>query len=148
MYTVQYNVHISEIWETSFKNPSKRVASVWGLVRCHQHTDFFAPAHPSAGKKNTSLVNFKHKTTISANYMMDGIGTKYTSYDKEIYLHCKRLKNNFKINQSNQTCTNVLYKGMGECSGFFPLRQVINQVRTRSEASRQGSFHFPAKNSN
>ena len=32
---------------------------------------------------------------------MEGIGTGYTSHDKEICLHWKRLKNNFKksINQ-------------------------------------------------
>ena len=56
-----------------------------------------------------SLVNFKHKITTSANYT-DGIGTGYTSHDKEICLHGKRLKNNFKINQSNETCTDTVMK--------------------------------------
>ena len=44
----------------------------------------------------------------SSNYM-DGIGTGYTSHDKEI---CKRLKNNFRINQSDQTCTDAMMKHM------------------------------------
>ena len=48
--------------------------------------------------QKTSLVNFKHKIMTSANYM-DGIGTWYMSYDKEICLHGQRLKNDFK-NQS------------------------------------------------
>ena len=39
-----------------------------------------------------SLVNFKHKITTSANYT-DGIGRGYTSHDKELCLHGKRLKN-------------------------------------------------------
>ena len=60
---------------------------------------FFALAHPHLGQK-TSLVNFKHKITTSTNYT-DGIGTGYTSHDKEICLHGKRLKNNFKIIKSN-----------------------------------------------
>ena len=50
--------------------------------------------------QKTLLVNFKHKITTSAHYT-DGIGTGYTSHDKEISLHGKILKNNFKINQSN-----------------------------------------------
>ena len=36
-----------------------------GPVLCHQHTDFFAQAHPPVGQK-TSLVNFKYKITTSA----------------------------------------------------------------------------------
>ena len=32
---------------------------------------------------------------------MDGIGTAYTSHNKEIFLHGKRLKINFKINKSD-----------------------------------------------
>ena len=71
------------MWETSFKNPPTR-------------TDFFAP---TCGSKK-SLVNFKHKVMTSANYT-DGTGTGYTSHDKEICLHGKRLENNFKITQSN-----------------------------------------------
>ena len=83
------NSNILEVWETGFKNPPRQTASVWSLVRCQQHTDFFAYAHPPVGKK-TSLINFKHNTTTSANYM-DGIGTGYTSHDKEICLPGKRL---------------------------------------------------------
>ena len=53
---------------------------------------------PTRGSK-TSIVNFKHKIMTSANYT-DGIGTGYTSHDKELCLHGKRLKNYFKsINQ-------------------------------------------------
>ncbi len=52
---------------------------------------FFAPTHPPVGQK-TSLVNFKHKITTSANYT-DGIGTGYTSHDNEMCLHIKHLKN-------------------------------------------------------
>ena len=59
---------------------------------------FFATNHPPMGQK-TSLVNFKHKITTSANYT-DGIGTGYTSHDKEMCLHGRRLKINLKINQS------------------------------------------------
>ena len=50
--------------------------------------------------EKTSLVNFKHKIMTSANYT-GGIGTGYTSHDKELCLHRKRQKNYFKINQSN-----------------------------------------------
>ena len=71
----------------------------WGPVWCHQHIDFFGPTHPPVGQK-MSLVNFKHKITTSANYT-DSIGTGYMSHDKELCLHGKRLKNYFKINQSN-----------------------------------------------
>ena len=61
------NSNISEMWETGFQNPPTRTPSVLGLVQCHQHTDFFAPSHPPMGQK-TSLVNFKHEITTSANY--------------------------------------------------------------------------------
>ena len=63
------------------KKPSKLVISVTDIQK-------------------TSLVNFKHKNRTSANYT-DGIVTGYTSPNKEICLHGKILKNNFKINQSN-----------------------------------------------
>ena len=54
------------------------------------HRIFFAPTHPPKGQK-TSLVNFKHKITTSANYT-DGIGTGYTSHDNEMCLHITDLK--------------------------------------------------------
>ena len=88
------NSIISEKWKTSFKNPPRQTASVWG---CRRHTDFFRAHPPTCGQK-TLLVNFKHKITTSANYT-DGTG--YTSHDKEIFLHGKRLKINFKINKSD-----------------------------------------------
>ena len=50
------------------------------VVWCHRHTVFFAPTHPPVVQK-TSLVNFKHKITTSANYT-DGTGTVYTTHDK------------------------------------------------------------------
>ena len=110
-----------------FKNPQRQTASVWGPVQCRRHTDFFAHAHPLLGQK-TSLVNLNHKITTSANYT-DGIGTGYTSHNKEICLHGKRLKNNFKINQSNYTCTDVGMKrtrGRGKKRWSSPPRQVVN----------------------
>ena len=48
---------------------------------------------PETSGQKTSLLNFKHKIATSANYT-DNFGTGYTS-------HSKRLKNYFKINQSN-----------------------------------------------
>ena len=33
------NSNISEMWETGFKKPQRRTASVWGPVQCHRHTD-------------------------------------------------------------------------------------------------------------
>ena len=68
------NSNVSEMRETSFKNPPRQTASVWGTVQCRQHTDFFVTAHPPVGQK-TSLVIFKHKITTSANYT-DVISTR------------------------------------------------------------------------
>ena len=81
----QQNSNIPEMWETGLKNPSRRTVLVWGPVRCHWYTDFFAPAHPPVSQK-TALVNFKHKIMTWANYT-ESIGTGYTSHDKEICLH-------------------------------------------------------------
>ena len=47
--------------------------------------------------QKTSLVNFKHKITTSANYT-DGIGTGYTFHDNEMCLHITNLKTT--LNQS------------------------------------------------
>ena len=66
------NSNILEMWETGLKNTPRQTASVLCLVRCHQHTDIFAPAHPPVGQK-MSILNFKHKIMTSANYK-DGIG--------------------------------------------------------------------------
>ena len=49
------NSNVSEMWETSFKNPPRQTASVWGTVQCRQHTDFFVTAHPPVVKKHHSL---------------------------------------------------------------------------------------------
>ena len=128
--------------ETGFKMPPSQTPSVWGPVRCHQHTDFFPPAHSPIGQKR-SLINFKHKVTTPANYT-DGIGTGYTYHNKEICLHVKRLTNNFKINQSNQTCTDAVMKrmrGRGKKVVVFHPKTSINQVRMRSKASRRSSCH-------
>ena len=76
------NSNISEIWDTSFKNPPRRTASVWGPVRCCWHTDFFKKRHFL-----TSDTKLQLQLTIQTP-------------DKDICLHGKRLKNNFKINQS------------------------------------------------
>ena len=67
----------NKIQISNIKNPPRQTASVWGLVWCHRHTDFFTPTPSPLGQK-TSLINFKHKITTSANYM-DGIGTGYIS---------------------------------------------------------------------
>ena len=96
------NSNIPEIWETGFKarqNEQHQCGAQYGVVT---HTFFSRPpTHPPVGQK-MSLLNFKHKIMTSANYM-DGIGTRYEymSHDKEMYLHSKRFKNYFKINQSN-----------------------------------------------
>ena len=78
------------MWKTGSKSPPRQTASVWGPVRCRRHAEFFATTHPPVGQK-TSLVNFKHKITTSANYT-DGIGTGYTSHDNEMCLHITDLK--------------------------------------------------------
>ena len=52
----QQNSNIIEMWETSFKNLPRRTSSVWGPVRCHQHTYFFVPAHPPLGQKCHLLI--------------------------------------------------------------------------------------------
>ena len=129
------------MWETSFKNPPRRTPSMWGLVRCHQHTDFLHPPTHLWVKKC-------HLLTLNTNYTLakyrDGIGTGYTSHDKEICLHGKRLENNFKINQSNQTCTDAVMKrmrGRGKKVVVFHPKTSINQVRMRSKASRRSSCH-------
>ena len=97
----QQNSNILEILETGFLSPPKaqNERRQWGPVRCHRQTVFFASNHLPVGQK-TSLVNFKHKITTSANYT-DSIGTGFTSHDKELCLQGKRLKNYFKINKSN-----------------------------------------------
>ena len=70
----QQNSNILEILETSFLSPPKaqNERRQWGPVRCHRQTVFFASNHLPVGQK-TSLVNFKHKITTSANYT-DSIG--------------------------------------------------------------------------
>ena len=89
------NSNILEMWETRFKNlPRWTSVGPGPVLSIHR---FFS--RPPVGQK-TSLINFKHKIMTSANYT-NGIGTGYASHDKEICLHCKRLKNNFKINESN-----------------------------------------------
>ena len=79
------------MWENRFQKPAKTNSVSVGPVQCCRHTEFIAPTHPPVGQK-TSLVNFKHKITTSANYT-DGIGTGYTFHDNEMCLHIKHLKN-------------------------------------------------------
>ena len=45
------NSNISEMWETGFKNPPRRTASVWGPVQCHRHTDFLKCEIPIVGHR-------------------------------------------------------------------------------------------------
>ena len=78
-------------------NNEQRQCGAWSGVVNTQI--FFTNTHPPVGQK-TSHINFKHKITTLANYT-DGIGTQYTYHDKEMFQHSKRLKNYFKINQSN-----------------------------------------------
>ena len=73
-----------------FQKPAKTNSVSVGPVRCRWHTEFFRTHPPTVGQK-TSLVNFKHKITTSANYM-DGIGTGYMSHDNEMCLHITDLK--------------------------------------------------------
>ena len=52
--------------------------------------------------QNRHSLTFEHKLWLQLQYnYMYGIGTEYTSHDKEICQHCKRIINNFKksINQ-------------------------------------------------
>ena len=75
----------------------------------------------------------------SANYM-DGIGTGYTSHDKEI---CKRLKNNFRINQSDQTCTDAMMKhmlGWVKKQWFFPPPKTSYKLGTEEKQGKQVGF--------
>ena len=70
---------------------------------------------------------------------MDGIGTGYTSHDKEI---CKRLKNNFRIYQSDQTCTDAMMKHMlggVKSSGFFPPKTSY-KLGTEEKQGKQVGF--------
>ena len=110
-----------------FQKPAKTNSVSVGLGTVSSTPRFFR-THPPVGQK-TSLVNFKHKITTSANYT-DGIGTGYTSHDNEMCLHSKRFKNYFKINQSNWTCTDAVMKhmrGRGKKAVVFsPKKQVIN----------------------
>ena len=105
---------------------------------------FFGTAHPPVGQK-TSLVNFKHKITPSANYT-DGIGTRYTSHDKEICLHGKRLKTTSKsINQTIPILTTDAVmkriRGRGKKVVFFPPKTSykIDTDEKRGEQVSSGS---------
>ena len=78
----------------------------------------------------------------SANYT-DGIGTGYTSQDKEICLQGKRLKNKFKINQSNQTCTNAIMKlmrGRGKKAVVFPPKTKYKLGMDEKQGEQVGFF--------
>ena len=80
--------NISEMWE----NGSKTRQNKWlqfGAQSSVVDIQIFS---------QRGVIKFKHKITTSASYM-DSIGTGYTSHNKEICLHSKRIKNNFK-NQS------------------------------------------------
>ena len=103
------------------QNKRYQCGARFGVIDTH----FFSPTHPSMGKK-MSLVSYKHKITTSANYI-NRIGTGYTSHDKELCLHY------FKINQSNQTCTNAVMKctgggGRGVKKQFFPPKFSFSSV--------------------
>ena len=74
-----------------------------GVIDTDDTQIFSCLPYKPMGQK-TSLVNFKHKITTSANYT-DGIGTGYTSHEKEICLHGKRLK----IQLQNQSIKLDLY---------------------------------------
>ena len=96
-------IQINQIYGKPVSKPAK-TNGVSGAQSSVSDTQFiFATTHSPLGQK-TSLVNFKHKITTSANYT-DGIGTGYTSHEKEICLHGKRLK----IQLQNQSIKLDLY---------------------------------------
>ena len=73
----------SEMWETGFKthqSEQHQFGAQYSVI------NFFVSTHPPT----TSLVNFKHKITTTANYT-DGFGTGYMSHNKEMCLQGKRL---------------------------------------------------------
>ena len=74
---------------------------------------------------------------------MDGIGTGYKSHNKEICLHGKRLKNNFKINQPDQTCTDAVKKrmrGRGKKAVFFPPKTSYKLGTDEKRGEQVGFF--------
>ena len=92
------------MWETSFKtclNEQGQCGAWSGVIDTQIFCACPVSAHPWV-KKCHLLTFVNTKITTSANYT-DDIGKGYTSHDKEICLHGKRLKNNLKINQSNLT---------------------------------------------
>ena len=95
----QQNSNISEIWETGSKTRQNEQRQCRVQCSVVDTKIFSCPiTHPWV-KKHHSLT-FKHKIRSSANNT-DGIGTGYTSHDKEICLHWKRLQKTSKTNQSN-----------------------------------------------
>ena len=107
-------------WLKKNRQDKQRQCGAWSGVF---DTQIFWDCPPPVGQK-TSLVNFKHKITPSANYT-DGIGTRYTSHDKEICLHGKRLKTTSKsINQTIPILTTDAVmkriRGRGKKVVFFP----------------------------
>ena len=60
------NSNISEMWETGFKNPPRRAASVWVPVQCRWHTDLFGPAtHPWVKKCHSVTLNTKLRLQLT-----------------------------------------------------------------------------------
>ena len=95
----QQNSNNSEIWETGSKTRQNEQRQCRVQCSVVDTKIFSCPiTHPWV-KKHHSLT-FKHKIRSSANNT-DGIGTGYTSHDKELCLNFKRLINYFKINKSN-----------------------------------------------
>ena len=71
--------------------------------------------------QKTSLVNFEHKIMTSANYT-DGIVTGYTSHDKELCLHNKKLLKNQSIKLDVYWCYDETYRGGEKLWFFHPKR--------------------------
>ena len=97
------------------------------------------PTHPWVKKRHL----LTHKITASANYT-DCIGTGYMSHNKEICLHGKRLKNNFKINQSAQACTDAVMKRTrerGKNAVVFPTKTSY-KLGTDEKRGKQVGFLY------
>ena len=93
---VRQNSNILEMWETGFKTPPRRTASVWGPVRYHRQTDFLATTHPPVGQKRHSLpLNTKlllQLTTVYGWYWNRIYIIQYISRQRNMSARQKTLK--------------------------------------------------------
>ena len=131
------------MWETGSK-PAKtnNVSGPSPVSSTHRFFCADPPTQSPMGQK-MSTINFKHKITTSANYT-DGIGTGYTSHDKDLWLHGKRLKNYFEINQSDYTkdwCRDETYGGGGVKKWvFLSPKKKLGSIGTDGKRGKQVGF--------